>query len=64
MVAYDFEMVATHSGEMLEVPATGNRFELTNDAMFRIGDDLVVDEWQRTDMPSLLQGIGPVDLPF
>lgn len=64
LVAYDFEMAATHSGELLEVPATGNQFEITNAALFRIKDGEVVDEWPRTDMLGLLEGIGLVDLPF
>ena len=64
IAAYDFEMVATHSGELLEVPATGNRFEITNAALFRIEDGKVVDEWPRTDMLGLLEGIGLVDRPF
>lgn len=64
IVAYDFEMAATHPGEMLEVPATGNRFELTNAALFRIENGHVVDEWPRTDMLGLMEGIGVVDLPL
>lgn len=64
LVVYDFEMAATHSGEMLEIPPTGNRFELTNAALFQIGDGRVQDEWPRTDMLGLLQGIGAVELPF
>lgn len=64
LVAYDFEMAATHSGELLDVPATGNRLEITNAALFRIEDGRVVDEWPRTDMLGLMEGIGVVDLPF
>lgn len=64
IVAYDFEMAVTHSGEMLGIPATGNRFEITNAALFRINDGYVVDEWPRTDMLGLMEGIGAVDLPF
>lgn len=64
LVAYDFEMAATHSGEMVEIPATGNRFEITNAALFRIDDGQVHDEWPRTDMLGLMQGIGAVELPF
>lgn len=64
VVAFDFEMAATHSGELLEVPATGNRFEITNAALFRVEDGQVIDEWPRTDMLGLLRGIGLVDLPF
>lgn len=64
LVAYDFEMAATHSGEMLGVPATGNRIEITNAALFRIEDGLVTDEWPRTDMLGLMEGIGVVELPF
>jgi len=64
LIAYDFEMTATHSGEMLDVPATGNQIELTNTVWFRIEDGHVVDEWPRTDMLGLLTGIGLVDLPF
>lgn len=64
IVAYDFDMTATHSGEMLEIPPTGNRFELTNAVLFRIDDGQVVDEWPRSDMLGLMEGIGVVDLPF
>lgn len=64
IIVYDFEMAATHSGELLDVPATGNRFELTNAVLFRIEDGQVVDEWPRTDMLGLMEGIGVVDLPF
>lgn len=64
LVAYDFEMAATHSGESLDVPATENRFEITNAALFRIEDGQVVDEWPRTDMLGLVEGIGVVDPPF
>ena len=64
LVAYDFEMAVTHSGEVLGVPATGNRFEIANAALFRIEDGKVVDEWPRTDMLGLTRGIEIVDLPF
>ncbi|MEF8843558.1 MAG: ester cyclase [Haloarculaceae archaeon] len=63
-LAYDFEMAVTHSGELLGVPATGNRFEIVNAALFRIEDGRVLDEWPRTDMLGLVRGIGLVDLPF
>lgn len=63
-IAYDFEMTATHSAELLEVPATGNCIELTNAAVFRIAGGQITDEWPRTDMLGLLDGIGLVDLPF
>lgn len=64
IVVYDFEMAATHSGEMLGLPASGNRFEITNAALFRIEDGAVVEEWPRTDMLGLMEGIGAVELPF
>jgi predicted ester cyclase len=63
LIAYDFEMTATHSGPVMDVPATGNPLELTNTVWFRIEDGLVVDEWPRTDILGLLEGIGVVDLP-
>lgn len=63
-VVYDFEMTATHSGEMLGVPATGNQVELTNAVLFHIEDGLVVDEWPRTDLLGLLEDIGLVELPL
>jgi predicted ester cyclase len=57
-------MTETHSGEILDVPTTGNRFEITNAALFRIDDGAIVDEWPRTDMSGLLEGIGAVEPPF
>lgn len=64
IVVFDFDMTATHTGELLGVPATGNRFTITNAALFRLADGKVVDEWPRTDRLGLLQGIELVDLPF
>lgn len=64
VIAYDFEMSATHSGEMLGVPATGNHIEMTNTVWFRIENGHVVDEWPRTDMLGLLTDTGVVELPF
>lgn len=63
-IAYDFEMAATHSGELLGVPATGNRIEMTNTAWFRIENGRLTDEWPRTDMPGLIEGLDPVELTF
>jgi C-1 hydroxylase len=64
IVVFDYEMTATHSGPMLEVPATGNQVEMTNAALFRIDDGKIVDEWPRTDMLGLMDGIGAIELPF
>jgi len=64
LVVFDFDMTATHTGELLGVPATGNRFTITNTALFRLVDGKVVDEWPRTDRLGLLQGIELVELPF
>lgn len=64
VVVFDFDMAATHTGELLGVPATGNRFTITNAVLFRLVDGKVVDEWPRTDRLGLLQGIGFVELPF
>lgn len=64
IVVYDFERAATRSGEVLAVPPTGKRIEITNAALFRIEDGNVTDELPRTDMLGLLQGIELVDLPF
>lgn len=64
LVAYDFDMEATHSGEMLGAPATGNRFRIANAALFRVENDRVTDEWPRTDVLGLLEGIGLVDGPL
>jgi len=63
LVVYDFEMTATHTGEMLGVPATGNQVEMTNAVLFDVEDGLVVDEWPRTDMLGLMTGIGAIELP-
>jgi len=63
LVVYDFEMTATHTGEMLGVPPTGNQVEMTNAVLFDVEDGLVVDEWPRTDMLGLMAGIGAIELP-
>lgn len=64
IVVFDFDMTATHTGEMLGIPPTENRFEITNAALFRVADGQIHDEWPRTDMLGLMEGIGAVELPF
>jgi steroid delta-isomerase-like uncharacterized protein len=64
VVVYDFDMTGTHDGELMGIPATGNRVETTNAAIFRIEDGLVAEEWPRSDVLGLLVGIGAVEAPF
>ena len=64
LVVYDFDMTGTHDGELMGIPATGNRVETTNAVVFRIEDGLVAEEWPRSDVLGLLEGIGAVEAPF
>ena len=63
IVVFDFDMAATHTGEMLGIPPTENRIEITNAALFRVEDGMIHDEWPRTDMLGLMEGLGAVELP-
>jgi steroid delta-isomerase-like uncharacterized protein len=55
---------ATHEGEFLGVPATGNKVEFTNlDIVAFNADGLCAEHWGLADMLTVMQQIGAVPAP-
>ena len=51
---------ATHTGELLGVPATGEQVTMTGIAIHRIADGRLVEHWSQNDLLGLLQRLGVV----
>jgi steroid delta-isomerase-like uncharacterized protein len=56
-------MTATHSGELMGIPATGKRVKLTGVSIMRIAGGKIVEEWNEADQMSLMQQLGVVPAP-
>jgi steroid delta-isomerase-like uncharacterized protein len=54
---------ATHQGELLGVPPSGNRVEVTGITISRIEGGKVVEEWDQYDALGMMQAIGAVPEP-
>jgi len=54
---------ATHKGEFMGIPATGNVAEMQLIDIMRIEDGLIREHWGVTDMLALMQQIGAVPTP-
>lgn len=55
MAAARWILRGTHEGSFGEIPATGNRFEIDANALFRVEDDKIAEKWYRQDDLGLLQ---------
>jgi steroid delta-isomerase-like uncharacterized protein len=53
----------THEGELLGIPATGNRVETEGIAIHRIADGKIVEYWAITDTARVLRQIGALPAP-
>jgi steroid delta-isomerase-like uncharacterized protein len=56
-------MIATHSGELMGIPATGKPVELQGIDIVRIADGQIVEMWHIEDVLGLLIQIGVVPTP-
>ena len=54
---------ATHRGEFLGLPATGNRIEVTASGIFRISDGKVAESWDHLDVLGMLEQLGAAPKP-
>jgi SnoaL-like polyketide cyclase len=53
-----WEVIATHSGELLGVPATGREIEFAGMTVVKFADDMATEEWTYWDLPHLMEQIG------
>jgi steroid delta-isomerase-like uncharacterized protein len=62
-VAVRYTIKGTHSDELMGVPATGNRVDVSGQSFFRFEDGRVVERWQSLDAVTLLTQIGALPAP-
>ena len=62
-VAVRYTIRGTHSDELMGVPASGNKVDLSGQSFFRFRDGQVVERWQALDGAALLTQIGALPEP-
>lgn len=62
-VAQAFVMQATHKGEFMDIPATGNKVEMEGISIYRIEDGKIAEEWVQPDMMAMMQQLGVAPAP-
>jgi steroid delta-isomerase-like uncharacterized protein len=53
----------THSGELMGMPATGKRVQMTGISIARVAGGKIVEEWNEADMMGMMQQLGVVPAP-
>jgi predicted ester cyclase len=54
---------ATHQGEYMDIPPTGNRVEFTGISVYRIKEGKIAESWNIEDQFGLMQQIGAIPEP-
>jgi steroid delta-isomerase-like uncharacterized protein len=62
-VAGRYTIRGTHSGELMGVPGSGNKVDISGQSFFRFRDGQVVERWQSLDGAALLMQIGALPAP-
>ena len=62
-VAVRYSVRGTHSDELMGVPATGTRIEVSGQSFFRFVDGRVVERWQSLDLMGFLAQVGALPAP-
>lgn len=62
-VAVRLQVVATHQGELMGVPASGKQVNFESSNVFRFVGDLIEDQWATADMLTMLRQIGAIPSP-
>jgi predicted ester cyclase len=50
----------THTGELMGVPPTGKRLEMTGIVIYRIAGGKIVERWAQHDVLGLMQQLGVI----
>jgi predicted ester cyclase len=53
----------THNGELMGIPPTGKRVQMTGISISRVAGGKIVEEWNETDQMNLMQQLGVVPAP-
>jgi steroid delta-isomerase-like uncharacterized protein len=62
-VAYRWTAVGTHQGELMGVPPSSNRVELTGITIERIANDKIAENWNNFDQLGMMRQIGVIPEP-
>ena len=62
-VAVRYRITGTHAGELLGVPASGNKVDLEGQSFFRFENGRVAERWQALDAANLMTQIGALPAP-
>lgn len=62
-VAWRWRMTATHTGEFMGVPASGNRIEITGNDFGVVRDGKLAEMWAEMDMLSVMTQLGAIEVP-
>lgn len=57
-VAVRWSMQGTHKGQLMGIPPTGKEVNITGQAIYKIVDGKIVEEWVNGDVLGVLQQIG------
>ena len=60
-VASRWTLTGTHDGDLFDFPATGESFEISGLAIFRMEDGKIAEKWYQQDDLGMLQQTGIVD---
>jgi steroid delta-isomerase-like uncharacterized protein len=63
IVVMRWTATATHTGELMGIPATGKRTKMTGITTQRIAGGKIVEEWNESDQMGLMQQLGVVPAP-
>lgn len=61
LVAARFQFVGTHSGQLMDAPASGRRVTMGGVDLFRLRGEHITDLWGFEDMLGLMQQIGALE---
>jgi steroid delta-isomerase-like uncharacterized protein len=60
-VVIRYQLLGTHEGDFMGIPATGKQFSMTSINIVRIVDGQLVESWETDDRLGLLQQLGLLD---
>jgi predicted ester cyclase len=62
-VVAHWRSLATHQGNYMDIPPTGNRIEFTGISVYRIEEGKIAESWTVEDQFGLMQQIGAIPEP-
>ena len=63
LVCAHWHWTATHKGELMGIPASGNSLQAEGAGFYHVRDGKIVSEWMIEDMLSVMQQVGAVPAP-